>query len=788
MKSLPVQLQKRALELCEAAMDRDDPRGWLWKNYAAELEQSPHLATVVLELLEEVAEVPDDLESAAVVASVPTIGSEIGGYRLTSRIARGGVGTVYKAERVGRSFRQEVALKILNTRLLSSDMLAKFSAERRILAALQHPYIAVLIDGGTTPEGVPFLVMEMVDGVPITSHCDRRRLDTGARIDLLVQVGTALQAAHAKLVLHQDVKPGNVLVTREGIPKLVDFGVARFSEEDDHASRPSGAGAAFTADYASPEQIAGEPVTTASDVYSLGVLAYELLTGVRPYALKGRSRRRLRQSVQDASILTPADAVAQLDGPMGEGIARSRGTTVRVLSRQLSGDLGAVLLKAMATDPEQRYDSVAAFAADLRAVRNIRPVSAREATTWYQLGTFVRARKLPVMLAVAAVLSLAVGLTVALWQTRVAHDRFQDLHGFSQAMMGDVYDQLADLPGTTVARERMTLEVKRYLDRLRESMRTDDGLTVDVARAYRRLAEVQGLPSTANLGQSEKALENLAAALEIAAELDAADPARFELLTSIRRITAEIQAWRGRLPEAVAELQSVHQLILEHYRGAPADESALTRLAFSHVKLGDILGHPHFPNVGDVRAAEAEYEKALALFPQAAASKPGWAVRRAQGVVLERLGTMRLEADDTTGALAYFERSGEIRRALTAEQPHHQDIYRDYGIAIEKVAHVHRSVGSWSLAEANYREALQVYRELAERDPSNTNAQRTLAVGLRNLAGSQAALGRLEVALDSYRQAAALHRDLVALDPGAVRLERELEDLIEEARTRGFEL
>ena len=769
-------------------MDRDDPRGWLWKNYAPELERSPHLAAVVLDLLEEVAEVPDDLDSAAVVATVPTIGSEIGGYRLTARIARGGVGTVYKAERVGRSFRQEVALKILNTRLLSGDMLAKFSAERRILAALQHPYIAVLIDGGTTPEGVPFLVMELVDGVPITDHCDKRRLDTATRIDLLVQVGTALQAAHAKLVLHQDVKPGNVLVTGEGIPKLVDFGVARFSREDDDTSRSPSSAAAFTADYASPEQIAGEAVTTASDVYSLGVLAYELLAGVRPYALKGRSRRRLRQSVQDASILTPAEAVAQLDEATAQDIARSRGTSVRTLRRQLGGDLGVVILKAMAADPEQRYDSVAAFAADLRAVRNVRPVSAREATTWYQLATFVRARKLPVALAVAAVLSLAVGLTVALWQTRVAHDRFQDLHAFSQAMMGDVYDALADLPGTTVARERMTLEVKRYLDRLRESMSRDDRLTVDVARAYRRVAEVQGLPSTANLGQSEKALENLAAALEITNELDATDPARFELLTSIRRITAEIHAWRGRLPEALAELKAVHALVLERYQGAPADETALTRLAFSHVKLGDILGHPHFPNAGDAQAAEREYEQALALFAGSRGSISGWGSRRAEGVVLERLGTMRLEADDTTGALAYFERSGEMRRALTAEQPHHQDIYRDYGIAIEKVAHVHRSVGNWSLAETSYREALQVYRDLAERDPSNSNAQRTLAVGLRNLAGSQSALGRSELALNSYRQALAISRDLVALDPGAVRLQREMDDLIEEARTRGFDL
>jgi serine/threonine protein kinase len=409
-------------------------------------------------------------------------GQRFGPYQIVREIGRGGMGTVYLAGRADDQFKKRVALKILRGGFNTHEVLSRFRHERQILATLDHPNIASLLDGGSTPSGEPYFVMDYVEGTPIEQYCDSHQLSVAERITLFRQVCSAVQYVHQNLIVHRDLKPSNILVTPDGTPKLLDFGIAKILKPElimTMVDATSADARVMTPAYASPEQVRGEPITTASDIYSLGVILYELLTGHRPYRVKNNSQHELSRAICEDDPDKPSTAVSRAEkGPQRqpvtvEEVSRNRSSAPEKLQRSLKGDLDNILLKAMRKEPQRRYASVEQFSEDLRCHLANLPVSAHEDTLGYRVGKFVRRNRVPVAAALLALASLVAGMTAALVEARVAlreraraESRFQDVRDLATTFLFDIHDSIENLPGSTPARLLIAKTGTQYLDRL----------------------------------------------------------------------------------------------------------------------------------------------------------------------------------------------------------------------------------------------------------------------------------------------------------------------------------
>jgi non-specific serine/threonine protein kinase/serine/threonine-protein kinase len=427
-------------------------------------------------------------------------GSALGAWRLLRRIGEGGMGTVWLAERADGQFVQRGALKLIRAGFASEELVRRFRRERQILAALDHPNIARLLDGGNTPEGLPYLVMEYIEGESLYEHCSRRALSVRDRLQLFLRLCAAVQYAHQKLVLHRDLKPGNVLVTPDGTPRLLDFGVGKMFDPEESTADLRTVGLPLTPQYASPEQLRGGEVTTSSDLYSLGVLLYELLTGAHPHPTRGTPSERMR-SVLETDPPRPSTAVTRppqepdgastrLPAPPREGTASLR--------RRLAGDLDNIVLKAMARDVARRYASVEQLADDVTRYLDGRPVHARPDAWSYRVGKFVRRNRIAVAASALAVVALVGGLTSALWQASVARreravavQRLRDVQALANTLMFDVFDGIQDMPGSTAVRQKVIERAASYLEALSKDAAADSSFQISLADAYERLGGAQ---------------------------------------------------------------------------------------------------------------------------------------------------------------------------------------------------------------------------------------------------------------------------------------------------------
>lgn len=340
-------------------------------------------------------------------APLSMTGRRIGPYRLSRELGEGGMGVVYLAARADQAFEQKVAVKVLRRGLESADMQARFRRERHILARLEHPNIARILDGGTTEDGVPWLGMELVDGLPIDQWCDQQQLSVADRLRLFQKVCAAVDYAHRNLVVHRDLKPSNILVTDTGEPKLLDFGIAKVLLEGSDLSETRSGSTAMTPRYASPEQVRGQGVTTVSDVYTLGVILYELLTGQAPYRLESGQHAELERVIGGEIPAAPSERVLAGGSPTPTGESATR------LARRLRGDLDTILGMALAKEPERRYASVQQLQEDIERHLEGLPVLARRDSRSYRLGRFVR-RNLPWVVTGAVFMSFLVGAVVVL--------------------------------------------------------------------------------------------------------------------------------------------------------------------------------------------------------------------------------------------------------------------------------------------------------------------------------------------------------------------------------------
>ncbi|MGH7451917.1 MAG: serine/threonine protein kinase, partial [bacterium] len=363
-------------------------------------------------------------------------GARVGPYRLVEEIGKGGMGRVFLAERADGEYEQRVALKLINKSEEDEELLPRFYQERQALAMLAHPNIARLLDGGVTDDGQPYLVMEYIEGVPLDVYCDQHQCDTQTRVRLFREALAGVQHAHQHFLVHRDLKPGNILVTAEGVPKLLDFGVVKWLQASGPTPKLTAPGTQpMTLEYASPEQVKGEAVTTVSDVYTLGVLLYELLTGHSPYRKTTNKSYDLQKAICEQEPETPSAAINRIEPVLApdqqttktltpEVVSATREGSPQKLRRRLAGDLDSIVLKALRKEPQHRYGSAEQFSEDLRRYLEGQPVSAREATFTYRAAKFVRLHKFGVgAAALVLLLSLGFGLAMAFQVERTKRER-----------------------------------------------------------------------------------------------------------------------------------------------------------------------------------------------------------------------------------------------------------------------------------------------------------------------------------------------------------------------------
>lgn len=534
------------------------------------------------------------------------IGDQIGPYRLLSEVGRGGMAVVYRAARVVGGFEQGVALKLLRRGTDSDDILARFRQERQILAALDHPSIARLLDGGATADGQPFLAMELVEGERIDRYCEARALDVPARLRLMADVGKAVAHAHAKLVVHRDLKPANVLVTDGGRVKLLDFGVAKLLSAAPTTATPVTRTQQrfLTPEYASPEQIRGEAITTATDVYQLGLLLYELLAGRRPFS--GSSSAELERAICERAPDPPStagsrgDAGPSSDPATGAEAASERRRSRRRRARDLRGDLDNIVLMALRKEPQRRYSSVIALVEDLERYLAGHPVSARGAGWWYRGTKFAR-RHAWALASCAAALALLVVLTVV--YTR-GLERERDLARRESEKARTVAGYLTGVLGTAdpFSTRGRRLDARALLDEA--ARRVDAELTDQPEVRAATLARLGDL--YARHGIVDEARYRLEESLAVRAELLPDDDPR---LAESRYLLGRVLVWRGGV---------------ERHRGKKLLEQAL---AVQRVRLGErdlAIARTLLELAGaeatllEEEASERHFDEAIALFEAAA--------------------------------------------------------------------------------------------------------------------------------------------------------------------------
>ena len=693
------------------------------------------------------------VDVARVAATVPADRQHIGAYRIVRELGRGGMGTVYLGKRADAQFQMRVAIKVIKRGMDTDAVLQRFRHERQILASLEHPNIARLLDGGTTVEGVPYFVMEYIDGQRIDEYCRAHRLPIGDRLDLFRQVCAAVAYAHQNLIVHRDIKPSNILVTSERIPKLLDFGISKVlgAEGGDISLVTEFGRQAMTPQYASPEQLRGDRVTTISDVYGLGVLLYELLADARPYEAMDKPAEEVRRIVADTEVVKPS-AMAARGGDHGR-------------SRRLRGDLDTIVITALRKNPAERYASVALLTEDVRRHVEGLPVVARGDSRTYRMGRFVRRHTLGVTAAVALVITLIGGVIATSWQARVARAeraraerRFNDVRKLANSVLFDYHDAIEALPGATPVRERLVKDGLAYLDSLAAEAGGEPALQRELAAAYDRLGSVLGKPFAANLGNVQGALESYEKALRIREALVSADPRnpqnRRELAESHRQI-----GWQLRdaevAPEHLRQAIAIYgQLVVEY----PDDAVARLALARSYNQLGSAL-----EDRADLSGALENERKALALLMQLHAASPGNVeIRRTLSITYDYIARELFLSGDTAAALENNARTLELRAALASEDPTNATFRRMLAISYQNDGDFRDQSGDSDGALASFRRKLTIDEELLAADPANVQAHGDIAYSLQRLADILAAQGAHAEALLDYRRAAEEYQPLNA--------------------------
>jgi eukaryotic-like serine/threonine-protein kinase len=659
------------------------------------------------------------------------VGQTVGDYKIIAPIGVGGMGSVYLAERIG--FEQKVAVKLIKRGMDTRAVLKRFKMERQILSRLNHPNIAKLLDGGETPEGLPYFVMEYIEGETITKFCENHQFDVNERLELFQKICHAISYAHQNLIVHRDIKPSNIIVTNDGTPKLLDFGIAKLL--DNEIDSTATIGRMFTPEYASPEQINGLPITTATDVYSLGVVLYELLSGVRPFTLKGRNYGEIANLVLTQEPQKPSAVVSGQWAVSGEQKKTSENQDSKTKNqkpktqseftkiRNLKGDLDNIILKSLRKEPERRYQFVGDFSEDINRHLNGLPVTATADSTRYRLSKFIQRHKKSV--AVSAFLSLLIfSLSgVAIWEAVIAKReqaksemRFNEVRELANTVLFDYYERIKNLPGATETRAKLVSDALTYLNKLSIDSENNPALQRELVSGYKKLAGIQG--STAeggNLGDENASRENYLKALAIQEKLAAADTTNLEDQRSLGKLYLDISD------------------LFEKENERPIQAEYVEKGLQIFQKLKDVN-----PNIVQ---GKADFANALWAFAQ----------------------LLRVK-DDNNGAIETFMQSLEIYETLGRGDEKPLNYQRSAALTCKNIGAVYSLKNDYQKALEFYQKAFLFDKENAVREAQNVQTQMDLSFTYKSLGQAFSNLKQPEKALEQMNSAITIQEKVVADD------------------------
>ena len=698
----------------------------------------------------------DSLEADSLA---PWAGRRLGAYRLTGIIARGGMGQVYLAERADGTYEQQVAVKLMHEGLHRDSELLRFKAERQILASLDHPNLAKVLDGGITEDGAPYFVMERVEGLPIDAHCRAQGLSIEQRLRLFRSVCQVVHYVHQRGVVHRDLKPANILVTQGGVVKLVDFGIAK---QLSHEPRTATAQRTMTLSHASPEQVRGEAVTPASDIYSLGVVLYRLLTDASPYPA-------------DAGDHALAQAICERDPPLPSRQA------ARARRKPLRGDLDAVVMKALRKAPDQRYASAEQLGDDVFRHLEDLPVQARRGAWSYRAGRLVLRHRAAVGAALLVNLALLAGLGLAAWQRHEAHrqkelaeSHFASARKLANMFIFDLQKALERVPGALQARKTMVDTALAYLQRLSAETGGDQALQLELVTGYRSIGDMQGGGTSSSLGDSQGAMASYDRAVALLQPLLAPGPlqraAQAESVTLAARKGALLMAL-GRWKEAEAQGLAARSAALALMAAEPADYAYQRLLGSGYRLLASV-----YQRSANAAAFDTTYEQAVRHFEKLRELRPDdldtvsdlGAIHAVRAVHLQQnIGTpeARLRAFDT------YRKSLDVMRPAYEKNPLHLTLASYYGKTHGYAGLLLTMIGRPHESLEYHRRAVEISTALASRDPGDARARAEQAEAHGRLAVALRQVGDRVGSVDHATQSLGFLESLPELTRGEVVVE-----------------
>ena len=643
-----------------------------------------------------------------VVTTTNPLGKTIGKYRILKEIGEGGMGSVYLAER--DDLGNKVALKIVKKGMDTTDLLRRFQTEQKILANLEHPNIAHLLDNGTTDDGLPYYVMEYVEGETLLKFAVENQLSTKERLEIFRKICSAIQFAHNRLVVHRDLKPSNILITNDLEPKLLDFGIAKvLTPEKSEIKGTATLMGMMTPNYASPEQLRGETVTTASDIYSLGVILYELMTGTIPFNMKQYTLIEMMEVVSNTEPQTPSNVINQV------------APNTNIIS-QLKGDLDNIILKALKKEPDRRYLSAEQFSEDIRRHLEGLPVKARPDTFGYRTSKFIKRNKLGVTAASLILLSLIGGIigttyqaTIAQQQRNRAEKRFEDLRQLSKNLIFKYNDAISNLPGATSTRAMFVQEATQFLDSLANEQTNDSKLQIELANAYLKVGDLQSEISSFSPKQT---LETYQKSLNIAEKLYQNLPQDVEnshiyasALKNVGNLEENKDSALGKLQKAISIREEILNKDTDNFENKIG-------LVESYLALGE------FYQRNQTTFGSEYFQKALQLSekivnePTATAQEWRLFAKTNQQFALSQ---------SSVEAINFQNKAIEFFTKILDSKPNSIKAKEELGNAIWQRSNMYKSLNKPDLASKDSKHAAQIFENLLQTDPKNEDLRKLLA-------------------------------------------------------------